>query len=205
MSPAGRVLADAAALVEGKVLTVSFSYDEESGPRTNFEFQVDRVHEGSVPTERLTLSVLSGFLPSGQFMTATDTPAFSEGQRCLLLLTAKSAFWSSIVPGYAFTIETFDGNDVVIGEEGHALVSIGVTGARFGTEKVVRPSSFDGTKFEPPTRLAALSERALGVADAVDQIRAIAKQDRLSLRGGLGSTKPDWSPWNKIPAAGVGQ
>lgn len=118
MSPAGRVLADAAALVEGKVLTVSFSYDEESGPRTNFEFQVDRVHEGSVPTERLTLSVLSGFLPSGQFMTATDTPAFSEGQRCLLLLTAKSAFWSSIVPGYAFTIETFDGNDVVIGEEG---------------------------------------------------------------------------------------
>jgi hypothetical protein len=205
-SPAGRTLADGAALVEGTIGALTFSYDDENGPRTNYELLVENVHAGSLPSPRLVLSMFGGFLPSGQFTTSSETPAFAEGQRCLLLLTNKSAFWSPIVPGYGFTIETVDGTDVVIGEEGHPLVSVGVLGPKFGKDKLVEGPSFDGLKMRPQVLLpASPSERLMDVVDAVNAIRAILKADGISLGGGLGPTKRQGTKWNETPLAGVGQ
>ncbi len=203
ISPAGRQLVDGAALVEGTVGTITFSYDDVTGPRTNVHFFVDKLHEGSIPASQLTLSVFGGYLPSGQFMTTSETPVFAEGQRCLLLLTNKSAFWSPIVPGYGFSIESVDGEDMLIGDEGRAVVSIGVLGPKFGSEALFQSPRFDGFSFQRATRLAAApSTRTLKTSEAVDAIRAVLRSDGVRLAGALGSTKPTWSRWNETPVSG---
>lgn len=203
VSPAGRSLAQGAALVEGTVGTIEFSYDEVRGPRTNVEFFVEQVHEGAVPSEHLTLSIFGGFLPTGKFVTTSETPIFATGQRNLLLLTSQSAFWSPIVPGYGFVIEDVDGEATLVGDGGGALLSIGVLGPRFDGQALFQGPRFDGRTFQPSTRLETNPVRhGLGVAAAVAAIRAITKADGLTIGGKLGQVDPPWSPWSAIPVAG---
>jgi len=206
ISPAGRALAHGAALVEGTVTAITFSYDEARGPRTNVGFEVEQVYDGHVPSDQLTLAIFGGFLPDGRFVATSETPAFAEGQRCLMLLTSKSAFWSPIVPGYGFAIETVDGEDILIGDDGHPLMAIGVLGPRFGSDALFQGPQFDGRSFQRSVRLDAVpTHRAMRVAEAVAAIRAVAKADGLTLSGELGSATPPWSPWNALPVAGAQQ
>ncbi|MBI3204802.1 MAG: hypothetical protein HYZ29_24920 [Myxococcales bacterium] len=210
VSGLARAAARCAALVEGRVERVTFSYSEASGPRTNFHISVEVVHAGSVPRRDLVVSQFGGFLPNGKFAGATHVPKLAEGRRYLLALqsTAETGFWSGVVEDYVFAIENEGGKEVLVGEEGQVLKEMSLLGPRFGGAPVFAKVRFDGTTYRAPGRLAAAAQdtrEGIDARSAATAIRQAAEAEGVSIGGSLASAVPPWKPWNRGPvAAAVG-
>jgi hypothetical protein len=208
VSPLGRATRDAAGLVVGAVQSMSFSYDEANGPRTNVDFRVDAVHAGSIPSKTLTLSVFGGFRPDGRFTTATHQPTFAEGGRYLLLLRSSGTYWSPIVEEYSFRVESVEGEDIVVGQEGHAVISISFLGAQYAEEASFEPVKFDGNRFAPGPRIQGRTIRRSGPSRVLrlhEVVAAILDGARVEAadfqRPFPGLRSPSWYPWNEVPTA----
>jgi hypothetical protein len=194
-----------AALVEGTVDKVTLVYDEKHGPRTNFHMNVEKVHAGTLSSNDLTISQFGGVLPDGTKVGASEIPVLAQGRRYLVLVAndTSTAFWSSIVDGYAFAIENISGKDTLVGEDGRLVREISVMGPRFGRLPLFERLKFDGKTFPKPARAARVASadvddevaRSADVESAISAMKDAAALENVAAGGRLGSVERPGGTW----------
>lgn len=205
-----RVARFGAALVEGFVDNVTFSYDDRLGPRTNFHMLVEKVHAGTFTSSDITISQYGGFLPNGQFAGASHVPMLTQNRHYLVMLAnnTTTAFWSAVVDDYAFAVEDIGAKRVLVSSDGRVMREVSLMGPKYTREAVFEPSIFDGKAYTVPRRIAPAPDgeadelaTAVDVDQAAQAIIAAAATEGIRIGGPLASSDPPGSSWQSLPLA----
>jgi hypothetical protein len=117
--------------VEGTVQGISYSYDEQQGPRTISKFAIDHVYLGDDPGTSVDLAMFGGPAPDGRFYSSSIGSDFVVGGRYILFLT--NSRWSNTpLEAPALRIGNAFGREVLTDDSNHALVGLEPEGLRFG-------------------------------------------------------------------------
>jgi len=144
-----------AALVEGTVDRIRYTFDERRGPREEITFRGVTVHLGTEPFPPLVVRTLRGPLPDGSFLDPTEQPRFVRGATYLLFLRNTSWFYTPVLE--ALRVERVASREVLIDQQGFA-VNPRPTAAAFTQGEPVNPDSAFATA---PLRLRRISEVGL--------------------------------------------
>jgi len=134
---------EVASIVQGRVASISYTYDPQAGPRTVAHFEKVVVHAGPSAGSSLTLATMGGPLPNGTALAIPELPEFEAGKTYIVFLTAAEWFYSPVVGEYAFRVEPADGVDRVVTLTGNPVVSFGLDAVR------VSPVSIDEPVVDP--------------------------------------------------------
>jgi hypothetical protein len=121
-------LGQTAAIVEGTVSNISYTFDEApgEGPREVAILTDLVVHAGGggVLEEPIEILSLRGFLPNGDSITVSHTPILTPGKRYILFL--RNTYWrfSPILLDYYFRRETLQAKPMLVNEAGYGLADI---------------------------------------------------------------------------------
>jgi len=133
------VLTRSAAVIEGIVRDIKYSYDEHTGPRTVVSLDVTKVHAGTYDEPRVELRMLGGPTPDGRFMSTSETVDFAIGKTYIVFLTNQSWFYSPM-PAAPLRVERVAGKEVLLNPQGHPMTGLSPRGLRFGYETVFQNS-----------------------------------------------------------------
>jgi hypothetical protein len=199
------LLEQTAAVIEGVVSDETTSFDAVLGPRTNVKLSGVKVLIGSLqnsPSE-VVLPIFGGLLPDGSHMSATHLPRFAKGLRYVVFLANHDWFYSPIVLEYAFRVETMNGRDVLIDNDGHGVMGFDQSGTIHS--RAVFAGRVAEAPFDPPA-LAAVDAAIVAATLSHDQfIAAVASYttpDMLPTAfDGAFASAPMQRPWNKVATA----
>jgi len=153
-------LADAAAVFEGRVVDVSFTYDAVEGPRTVTTFADVQTHLGEVVGSQVRIATLGGPLPDRRILAIPELPEFRRGSTYVVLLTASDWFYSPVVTNYAFRVERLAGREVLVTPTGHPIVGVTRSGIETAALSVDPPRVNMRTRFDRPVLVADATARA---------------------------------------------
>lgn len=153
-------LADAASIIEGRVVDVSFSYDPVEGPRTVTTFTDVQTHRGEKIESPVRIATLGGPLPDGRLLVIPELPEFRIGSSYIILLTGSDWFYSPVIGDYAFRVERIGGRELLVTPTGHPVVNISRTEVETAGLSVDPPHFNMRTRFDRPVMVADAAARA---------------------------------------------
>jgi hypothetical protein len=169
---------DAAAIVEGTVTDISFSYDDVQGPRTITTLTTLTPYRGSVGTS-LQIVTMGGPLPDGRYLHIPELPELRSGCRYLLFLTSRDWFYSPIVADYAFRIEQVGGKEVLLNQTGNPITFISPTAIAAAPLSLDSPNRESSHHLDRPILVAdaaARSAQALSRSEFFNGLADVLKQ-----------------------------
>jgi hypothetical protein len=136
------MLAQTATVLEGTVSSIDHTYDEKSGPWTQYIFS-NLTHDlgTKVPGDKFVLRQLGGPLPSGKVMDVSDIPKFILGARYIAFLNNTTWNLAPLVgASLAFRVESLDGKPAIVSFDGFGLTDVTSEGFGYTVEPVADPS-----------------------------------------------------------------
>jgi hypothetical protein len=125
------MLRRSAAVVEGTVQEISYSYDEQRGPRTISKIAIDDVYLGDHPGGTVELAMFGGPTPDGRYISSSIGSEFVVGGRYVLFLT--NSRWSvTPLEAPALRIAEASGREVLTNESNQTLTGLEPEGLLFG-------------------------------------------------------------------------
>ena len=171
-------LADAASVIEGRVVDVSFTYDAVEGPRTVTTFTDVQTHLGEAVGSQVRIATLGGPLPDRRILVIPELPEFRIGSSYVILLTASDWFYSPVVANYAFRVERLGGRELLVTLTGHPIVSVSRLGVQAAALSVDPPGVNMRRRFDRPVLVADAAARAaagLSKASFLDLLKELGK------------------------------
>jgi len=163
------ILQRSSAVIEAVVQAVSFGYDEQNGPRTNWILTVESVYAGESPGKQVQLSMFGGPAPDGDFVGSSLTTNLLIGSRYVLFLR-NDEWFDSPLSTTALRVEAAFGREVLVSPDGEPLNGLSPEGMRFGRELF---SSVSGPGVDPTVERLQSSVRKeadqLSVAGSLDR------------------------------------
>jgi hypothetical protein len=201
------MLEQTAAVIEGTVSDITYSFDDQLGPRTNVTLTNVVARIGSLPGHptQITLPMYGGPSKDGtKFYAATHIARFATGTNYLVFLANHDWFFSPVLRDLALRIETVNGVDTPLDNEGQAITGLNAldftrTGARFA-----QPVGAEHAQMHDRTPLLTVSAQdAAACMSKEDFLTAVASFTTTGMAatrfdGSFVSTPQPWV-WNKMP------
>jgi len=196
-------LASTAAIVEGNVTQIAYTFDRDAGPRTVVTLKDLRAHFGRYADSTLELATLGGPVDERKWLYIPELPELTEDTRYLVFLTNVDWFFNPVVAEYVFRLEPGPrGNDVLIDPSGHAVLGVSAEGLELTDEPVVdtqieflRPNA----KHRLLDGASALLAEAMSKEDFLAAIRDLLRD--APLQGEFRTSPARDRVWNQVPTA----
>jgi hypothetical protein len=198
------VIDQTAALVEGTVVEVQESYDEQEGPRTLVTLSDMSVQWGELSNPHVTLRLFGGHLPSGDLVQESHIPTFVRGRRYVVFLSNRDWRLTPVTADQAFIIERVHGKSLVVTTDGFAVSGIDeVEGIRRACPVYRIPNGIEDG-FVPRVEQSVTREMVQGAysdSEFAAEIRAFAARNDVAVSGSF-VDQPYHSgrTWRTIPA-----
>lgn len=140
-----------AALVEGTITNVAYTYDQFFGPREEITFSNITTHLGNYVGSEVVIRTLRGPIPDASdnaVLMPSELPHFVQERTYLLYLRNTFWFYSPVVGDHAYRVETIGTTEVLIDQVGLALNPNPTINAFFVSEQ------FNPDTFTAPQPLA---------------------------------------------------
>lgn len=115
------IVEQTAALVDGRVSSITYSFDETNGPRTNVVLSPVQTLVGPAAPSTITLRIFGGPVPEGGLLRASELPRFAVGLRYVVFLTNDDWFFSPVLNDFAFRVENSGGREILLAQEGNEI------------------------------------------------------------------------------------
>jgi hypothetical protein len=195
-------LANTAAIVEGSVKEVTYTFDEKAGPRTVAMLTDVRADFGNYDRSSLALATLGGPISEKQALFIPELPRLTQETRYLVFLTNVDWFFTPVVENYVFRLEIGPrGTEILIAPSGQAVMGLSAEKGLELSEDPVVDTQLDFAR--PHDRLRLLDESDPVLAGA------LSKEDFLAVVGNFLRSAPlqgefRGSPardriWNRLP------
>jgi hypothetical protein len=122
------ILMQTATVFRGRISSVKFTFDDCSGPRTNYVFSDAKSLIGTEIPAQVTVSVFGGPTPRGTWMRATEITRLALNSEYTVFLRNTDWTFSPVVRNLAFRSERIGGRDVLIDPDGHLVTGWGEDG-----------------------------------------------------------------------------
>lgn len=194
-------LASTAAIVEGRVVSHTATYDDQAGPRTIANLIDLTPHFGSYQERTLPLATLGGRVTDGRWLFIPELPRLTDDTRYLVFLTNADWFFSPVVADYLFRLEPGPrGGDVLIAPSGHAVTGLSAEGLEFTDEPVMDMHlDFLRPHAKPRVLDPALLAGALSREDFLAGVRDLLRT--APLQGAFRPTPAPGRVWNRTTAS----
>lgn len=155
-----RAIEQTSAVVEGVVTRIEYEYTEEDGPWTVVTLSRTQAHLGKAPSE-VKIRQFGGPLPNGDTLVVAEHTEFLQGKQYLVFLRNTAWNLSPVVSQYALRVETVEGRQFLVNDEGQTVVGVGQSGLEFSSRLFSRPdvsgiSPSQETAISPATASLAL-------------------------------------------------
>jgi hypothetical protein len=195
-------LANTAAIVEGDVARIAYTFDRTAGPRTVVTLSDLAVHFGRYADRNLDLATLGGPVDERKWLYIPELPELKEDTRYLVFLTNVDWFFNPVVAEYVFRVEPGPrGADVLIAPSGHAVLGFSAEGVELSPEPVVDTQVDFLT---PNAKLRLLDGASVVLADAMPKDAFLAAVRDLMrdvpLQGELQTSPSRDRVWNQMTA-----
>lgn len=175
------LLEQTAALVEGEVFEVGYSFDDCAGPRTRVHLREATSLLGTTVPPELELKVFGGPLPNGLWAEASGAPRFALGSRYVVFLRNTDWTFAPVLGSHAYRREVIAGKPVLITQEGHAVTGFTEHGIAMAT---VQLTEAVGRRHRGMERAVATPPPDRGVADSGPSGAGLEAKDDTSSVGG---------------------
>jgi hypothetical protein len=187
-------MSNTAAVVEGRVTEITYTYDPTAGPRIVATLSDVTTHFGSFGDRTLRAATLGGPISQRRWLFIPELPRPTADTRYLLFLTNVDWFYTPVVGNYIFRLELDpQGTDVLIDPSGHAVVGVSAAGLQLTRAPVVHGQFDFLTPHAKPTLLDSERSRLTG---------AMPKEAFLSTIRDLLQTIPLRGEFRRLPSAG---
>ena len=133
-------LSNTAAVVEGRVSDIAYTYDSAAGPRVMATLNDVATHLGSFGERTLDVATLGGPVSQRRWLFIPELPRLTTDTRYLLFLTNVDWFYTPVVGNYIFRLEPgSQGTDVLIDPSGYAVVGVSADGLQLARNPSVDP------------------------------------------------------------------
>jgi hypothetical protein len=122
------IVAQTAAIIDGDVSDVQFTYDDCAGPRTNYILTGARTLVGAEVPSQVTLSFLGGPLPDGSWIRVSELPRLALDSHYVAFLRKTDWTFSPIVGDVILRRESVGGHEVLVSPEGQLVTGWGENG-----------------------------------------------------------------------------
>lgn len=122
------ILSQTAAIIEGDVSDVQFTYDDCAGPRTNYTLTGVRTLAGSEVPPQVTLSLFGGPLPNGSWIKTSELPRLALDSHYIAFVRNTDWTFSPIVGDVILRQEDIAGRQVLVSPEGQLVSGWGEQG-----------------------------------------------------------------------------
>jgi hypothetical protein len=133
------ILSQTAAIIEGDVSDVNFTYDGCAGPRTNYVITGARTLVGTEVPSQVTIKILGGPMPNGSWIKVSELPKLALDSHYVIFLRNTDWTFSPVVGDLALRREVIGGREVLVHPEGHAVVGWGSSGPVLSAQPVTAP------------------------------------------------------------------
>jgi hypothetical protein len=123
-----QMLAQTATVFRGSLKSVQFTYNDCSGPRTNYVFSDSDSLLGTEVSSTVTLAVLGGPTPGGKWVGVSELPKLALDSEYVTFLRNTDWTFSPIVGNLVFRVEKIAGREVLVDPNGHAVTGWGADG-----------------------------------------------------------------------------
>lgn len=124
------MLRRSAAVVEGTVQSITYTYDEQLGPRTVSQVAIESVYLGDNPGNTVELAMFGGPAPDGRYYSTSIGSEFVVGGRYILFLT--NSRWSvSPLEAPALRVSSTRGREVLTDGSNQPLTGLEPEGLHF--------------------------------------------------------------------------
>ncbi len=140
-SPAD-ALANTAAVIEGHVARMGYTYDPAAGPRTVATFDQVKTHLGRLTLPEFSVATLSGPITQNRWLYIPELPQLAQDTRYIVFVTNVDWFYSPVVADYLFRIErrAKDDAEVLIAPSGHAVLDFSARGLLLSRDPATNPT-----------------------------------------------------------------
>ncbi|WP_437481088.1 hypothetical protein WME75_36885 [Sorangium sp. So ce1014] len=163
-----------AAVVEGRVVDIAFTYDPVEGPRTVATLADVKTHLGTPIRGELKISTLGGPHPNGRRLYIPELPEFHADSTYIVFLTRTDWFYSPVVSSFAFRVENVGSRQILINQQGHAIVGASALGIELSGRPVSAVQNESTTRLERPALLAGAESRATGALSKSDFLTSLS-------------------------------
>lgn len=200
-------LEQTAAVVEGTVTAISYSFDDQLGPRTNVTFGSLASRVGSLkPSTTLTLPFYGGPSADGtSFYAAAHVARFVQGAKYVLFLANHDWFFSPVLSNNAFRVETVGGRDILVDSDGMGVTGVSVERFERTGAQITESAGLDRRNpFAAPKMIAAAASpevtACMGKESFISAVGAYSEPG-MAATAFDGSFLPAPQPWvwNNMP------
>jgi hypothetical protein len=185
-----QMLAQTATIFRGSMKSLLFTYDDCSGPRTDYVFSDSSSLAGTPVQSTVTLAVLGGPTPAGKWVGVSELPKLALDSEYVTFLRNTDWTFSPIVGNLVFRVEKIAGREVLVNPSGRAVIGWGAHGPLLSAAPVSElvgaklhgyKSSDAPAKDDQPTTAASDSKGELRSTDSATPAPA-RTQDSLLAR-----------------------
>jgi hypothetical protein len=123
-----QMLRQTAVVFRATLRSVQFTYNDCSGPRTNYVFSDSRSLVGAQVDAQITVSVLGGPTPNGTWIRVREIPQLALDSQYVTFLRNTDWTLSPIIGNLVFRLEMIAGREVSVSPTGHAVTGWGENG-----------------------------------------------------------------------------
>ncbi len=116
------MLAQTAAIFRATLKEVRFTYNDCSGPRTNYVFSDASSIAGETVPAETTLKVFGGPTPRGTWASASELPQLALDSQYVTFLRNTDWTFSPVVGNLVFRVEMLAGRELLVDPSGRAVV-----------------------------------------------------------------------------------
>lgn len=184
-----QMLAQTAAIITGRLKEVRFSFDNCSGPRTNYVFSDATTLLGAPVGSEVTLSIFGGPTPWGTWIRSSESPHLALDAQYVVFMRNTDWTYSPIVGSLIFRRETVGGREALINPAGRALIGWSEDGPVLSAAAVSESPGMKLAGYRASAPQANDNKSAPGEIDPKPEIRPSAGPSPVPTRDGKsGST-----------------
>jgi hypothetical protein len=194
-------LANTAAIVEGSVRGIGYTFDAAAGPRTVATLVEVTTDFGRFGDRTIDVATLGGPIDERHALFIPELPRLTEDTRYLIFLNNVDWFFTPIVGHYLFRIEPGPRGDVLIAPSGQAVMGLSAEAGLVLSEDPVLDTQLDFARPHDKPRLLEGANAVLANALSKENF-LIAVRDLLRavpLQGELRSSPSRERVWNRLP------
>jgi hypothetical protein len=163
------VLRQTAAIVEGDVSDISFSFDQAAGPRTIVRLSNVKSLWGTFSDSEVRLSVLGGPLPDGRYLDIAELPNFISGGHYVVFLSNRNWFHSPVIGEWALRTETIKGKGLLLSDSGNVIFGLSQRGLVASSFHAFKPRPDAASLHDPPVAIPDLAQQDVSGAPTKDE------------------------------------
>lgn len=197
------VLGQTAAVVEGTVSKIDFTYTDAEGPWTVVTLSNVMTHLGKAPSE-ITIRVVGGPKPNGKWLMVSDHPQFVLNERYVILLRNTRWHISPVINNLALRVADLDGSEVLVDSNGSLVTGVDSNGVQLSGPVFERPM-LNGEQVPPVAAqgrdVAARMNTKQDRKKFIAALRGAADARRLSVAGQFYDLPVEGDDWRATPVA----